>query len=166
MKINDDHMYHGAALTQIAEHPEFTAINVFRDNNGISRSAFRINDDIGVFLKYASNPKPPHGEYQFEFLTEHLDELEEMAARVSGIFVALVCVAGRHICCLPYSDLCKLVRRRRSARGYDEDHYTILVTLPPGKAFRVYVNAPGVKNTMQGKPILIRRSDFPDALFG
>ena len=27
MKIDDDHMYHGAVLLQIAEHPRFTAIN-------------------------------------------------------------------------------------------------------------------------------------------
>ena len=27
MKIRDDHMFHGAALIQIAEHPRFTAIN-------------------------------------------------------------------------------------------------------------------------------------------
>ena len=59
MKINDDHMYHGAALTQIAEHPQFTAINAFKHANRPSRSAFRINDDIGVYLKYASKPKGP-----------------------------------------------------------------------------------------------------------
>jgi len=27
MNIDDNHMYHGAALIQIAEHPQFTAIN-------------------------------------------------------------------------------------------------------------------------------------------
>jgi hypothetical protein len=27
MKIADDHLYHGAALLQIAEHAQFTAIN-------------------------------------------------------------------------------------------------------------------------------------------
>ena len=58
MKINDDHMYHGAALIQIAEDPRFTAINVFQGGEGVSRSAFRINADIGVFLKYATKPKP------------------------------------------------------------------------------------------------------------
>jgi len=35
--IDDDHMFHGAALTQIAEHPAFTAINSFEDNGDKSR---------------------------------------------------------------------------------------------------------------------------------
>jgi hypothetical protein len=46
MKINDDHMYRGAALTQIAEHPRFTAINAFK----FSRSAFKANDGIGIYI--------------------------------------------------------------------------------------------------------------------
>jgi len=34
MRINDDHMYHGAALTQIVEHPTFKAVNAFWLNGG------------------------------------------------------------------------------------------------------------------------------------
>ena len=40
MKINDDHMFHGAALTQIAEHHQFTAINGIRIGKKLSRCAF------------------------------------------------------------------------------------------------------------------------------
>lgn len=29
MKINKDHLYQGAALTQIAEHEKFTTLNAF-----------------------------------------------------------------------------------------------------------------------------------------
>ena len=50
MKINDDHMYHGAALIQIAEHPQFTAINSFPHDGHASRSAFLVNLDIGMGL--------------------------------------------------------------------------------------------------------------------
>ena len=56
MKIDDDHMYHGAVLLQIAEHPRFTAINTIELSGQKSRSAYRINDRIGIFLKYASKP--------------------------------------------------------------------------------------------------------------
>ena len=31
MKIAQYHLYHGAALIQIAEHPSFTAINILKD---------------------------------------------------------------------------------------------------------------------------------------
>jgi hypothetical protein len=65
MKINDDHLFHGAALTQIAEHPQFTAINAVRFKGVLSRSAFRINDSLGVYLKYAQKPKQPAGDYIF-----------------------------------------------------------------------------------------------------
>ena len=68
MKINDDHMYHGAALTQIAEHEQFTAINAFEHGGKTSRSAFIVNHDIGVYLKYAGKPVGRYKEYQFTFL--------------------------------------------------------------------------------------------------
>ena len=56
MKINDDHMYHGAALTQIAEHPTFKAVNAFWLNGKKSNAAFRINDTTGIYVKYAGFP--------------------------------------------------------------------------------------------------------------
>lgn len=165
MRIDDDHMYHGAAITQIAEHPQFTAINAFKTGPEVSRSGFRVNDDIGVFLKYATNPKPPYSEYLFTFKAEHLDELEKMAGSVSRVFVALVCVMDRQICCLSRDHLRDLVERRVAAKGAQEDQYTILVTLPKGKSFRVNVNAPGVKKKTLGKATIISRNDFPGALF-
>ena len=33
MKIRDEHLYHGAVLNQIAEHPRFTAINTIEDRD-------------------------------------------------------------------------------------------------------------------------------------
>ena len=38
MVIDDQDLYHGAALAQIARHPEFTAINVMK-LNGEPRAA-------------------------------------------------------------------------------------------------------------------------------
>jgi len=165
VKIHDDHMYHGSALLQIAEHPEFTAINAFRSAERISRSAFRVNDNIGVYLKYASKPTPSHEEYVFQFNAEHLAELARIAKVVDKAFLALVCVKGREICCLPYEMLAVLVERRKQAKKTDERQYSVLVTMPFRKEFRVYVNAPGRKNALLGKAILIPRSDFPDRLF-
>lgn len=158
MKINDDHMYHGAALTQIAEHPQFTAINAFTKASGISRSAFKVNADIGVFLKYASRPKPPHGEYIFTFTSAHLKELRSIDKKCSKTYLALVCVRGRQICCLPYDTLQTLLARRAKAKGSTEAQYSVLVTAEAGKSFRVYMNAPGKKNTILGKELRTSRS--------
>ena len=34
MRIDKDHLYYGAAVIQIAEHPSFTAINDFKGSSG------------------------------------------------------------------------------------------------------------------------------------
>lgn len=67
MKINDDHMYHGAALTQIVEHPTFKSVNAIWLNGKKSNSAFRINDTTGIYIKYAGLP---HGSIK-ELLRTH-----------------------------------------------------------------------------------------------
>ena len=165
MKIDDDHMYHGAALIQIAEDPQFTAINSFKLSTGVSRSAYRINDDIGVYLKYASKPTPAFREYGFTFQKQQLTELQELADATAHVFVALVCVQARQICCLRYADLVGMIAARKKAKGVPERQYVILATVEAGKRFRVYVNKPGAKGTMLEKALVIKRNDFPSAVF-
>jgi hypothetical protein len=84
---------------------------------------------------------------------------------VPRAYLALVCVEGREICCLRYEQLETLVRRRRRARGKEEDQYTLLVRMPFRKEFRVYVNAPGRKNRLLGERILVPRKAFPSSIF-
>ncbi|NOT46536.1 MAG: hypothetical protein HOP17_02135 [Acidobacteria bacterium] len=165
MKIHDDHLYHGAALTQIAEHKQFTAINAFKLKVGASRSAFVINDEIGVYLKYATKPMPAYKEYPFTFRSEHLEELASISKKCKSVFAALVCVKDRQICCLSYEELLQLVEKRKRSRGSNEDQYTVLATLPENKSFRVYVSPAGAKKSILGSPIIISRRAFPDRIF-
>jgi len=165
MKIHDDHMYHGAALTQIAEHPQFTAINGFLVNGSLSRSSFRINNDVGVYLKYAAKPFGRYKEYRFTFTSDNLEELTALAKKTDRVFAALVCIKHREVCCLPYTELLKLREKRREEKGTSEDQYVVLVNLEKNQSFRVYINAPGVKGKLLGKPVIIPRNDFPNALF-
>jgi hypothetical protein len=165
MRIDDDHKFHGAALNQIAEDPHFTAINVLTAGGTKLRNSFRINDDIGVHLKYANEPRGAAEEYKFTFTAEHLADLRTLGTKVAKAFVALVCVQDRHICCLELKQLQELVRRRRDAMGGAEDQYVVLVTLPKGKNFRVYVSVPGRRGQILGEPILVARNDFPAILF-
>ncbi len=165
MQINDKHMYHGAAIAQIAEHPSFTAINVFKDADRISRNAFRVNDDIAVYFKYATTQTRRHNEFVFTFTADNLDEIRRIANLVPRTFLALVCVKARHICCLTHDKLENLLDRRTQDVGYEEHQYTVLATLEQGKSFRVYVNKSGQKNATLGNPILISRNKFPDDLF-
>ena len=166
MKIHDDHLYHGAALTQIAEHPQFTAINALKVGGKPIHVAYRINDDISVYFKYATKPTPRFQEYIFTFTADHMKELLQIAHATPKTFIALVCVKDREICCLPHSELLKLVASRENALSGPEDVHTILVSVPKGKSLRVYVNAPGKKKTILGKELVVSRNAFPDGIFG
>lgn len=165
MTIHDDHMYHGAALIQIAEHPSFTAINALRTASGVFHNAYRINQDIAVYLKYATKPTHAFDEYQFTFTKEHLEELEAITSVSLKLFVVLVCVEDRQICGLKYSQLLELVEYRRRSKMEVEDQYVILATLSKGKAFRVYVNAAGRKKIYTGKQLVVARNAFPALTF-
>jgi hypothetical protein len=164
MKIADDHLYHGAALIQIAEYPQFKAINPLKLNRRVLRTAYMVNNDIGVYLKYARRPTKKYKEFCFTFHKEHLKDLSDISQAINKLFLGLVCVRGREICCLSYRLLNRLIQGRRKANGADEDQYTILVTIPVGRSMRVYVNPPGEKGKMLGQ-ITVARNSFPKLLF-
>jgi hypothetical protein len=166
VKIDDDHMFHGAALTQVAEDPHFTAINAIKLDGVVAENSFRINDDIGIHLKYCSTkPVGKWREYRFTFTKDHLDLLTNLAGATGRVFVALVCVTAREICCLGYDELHDLLNRRREAKGADEAQYVVPVTLTQHGSFHVYVNQPGAKGKIIGKAITVPRSAFPKRLF-
>src|SRR6266513_4136760 len=102
MKINKDHLYHGAALTQVAEHPSFKAINAFVHNGSRSRCAFLVNTDIGLYLKYASDHKGASKEFIFTLSQEHISELRILRNKAGRVFIGLICVSAGHICCISY----------------------------------------------------------------
>lgn len=82
MHINDDHLYHGAALTQIAEYPTFKAINSFSMNGGeIAVGLHGQSRHTGVYLKYASATNGV-GEYVFTFNLSNLAELEALQEQI------------------------------------------------------------------------------------
>ena len=167
MKIADAHMFHGAALLQVAEHPRFTAINAIEIQGQKSRSAYRINGTIGVFLKYASKPSKTC-EYVFTFAEDHLQELGEIDDGVMHhqTFIALVCVEDREIACLTWPQLQNMVELREKDKGEPEDQYVVLVTARKGSQLRVYVKSAGKRGTILGEKLLIKRRSFPADLFG
>lgn len=158
-------MYHGAALIQIAEHPEFTAINALRIKGKLLPNSYKINDTIGVHFKYASSPTKAFGEYPFTFPQDELDELAQTHSVVEKLFLGLVCVKARQICCLSYEQLTTLIDRRKAAKGGNENQYVILITAEKNKSLRAYINTPGARKTIQGKALIISRNSFPNLLF-
>lgn len=162
MHIDDDHMYHGAALTQIAEHPQFKAINAFHHLD--ARGAFQINNNVGVYIKHAQKVTPTYKEYVFTFTAKNLSDIENLKDLDHKVFVVLVCIKDREICSLTYAQFKKLLSDREDAFGESESQYQILVTAHPGQKFRVYVNHPGKKKTCLGQ-IRVSRSAFPATIF-
>ncbi|MEC4593096.1 MULTISPECIES: hypothetical protein [Nitrospirillum] len=165
MKIDDDHMYYGAALLQIAEDRRFTAINPLVVGGIVFENFFRINDNIIVSPKYCIKPKKPHSEYQFGFSFDNIESIKEIKKTQGNIFFALVCVEDRQICCLSSEELFRLIEQRIEKKGNQEDKYIVLVTVKAGESMRVYLNAPGVKNTICGSRIVVPRNRFPAAIF-
>ena len=166
MKVRDDHLYHGAALIQIAEDDQFTAINSLRIKNKIVGSAYKVNDQIAVYFKYAGNATGSHHEFVFTFHSDHIKVIRAIAAANERTFIVLVCVDAREICAITADELATMIAARQKAKGSMEDQYTVLVTAPKGKGLRVYMNHPGTKGTLLGKELIISRSSFPGVLFG
>ena len=162
MKIREEHLNHGAALNQIADHKKFTAINALKVKGKVSRSAFRINDSTNVYLKYATKPAGAFREYQFTFNRPHRAELKAIDNLEEALYLALICVEDREICCIEYSQFAALFQARTDAAGGVEPQFVILVTLKKGEAFRVYVNSPGAKGRMLKPQLKIPRNRFPE----
>ncbi len=165
MKIADGHMFHGVALLQIAKDQRFTAINAIEIQGQKSRSAYRINDTTGIFLKYASKPSKTC-EYVFTFAEDHLQELGAIDGMMDQTFIALVCVEDREIACLTWPQLQNMAKLRREKKGEPEDQYVVLVAARKGLQLRVYVKSAGRRGTTLGKELLISRRSFPADLFG
>ena len=152
-------------VIQIAEDRHFTSINAVRYRGRISRCGFRINAEIGVYLKYRSKPQGQNiPVYQFSFSKENLKELRVMRRNRPSLFLALVCVEDREICCLPYDSLCRLIEARKRYKGTSEDEYIVEVFISERDRLRVWINFPDRKRTVADE-LVIPRSDFPRKLF-
>jgi len=165
MKIRIEQQNIGAALMQIAEHPQFTAINTLKITGEPVNNGFLVNGDIAVLCKYASEPNGA-GEYVFTFDQEHLSNIRNTQKGKHNVFFALVCVEDGEICCLTGEQFDTLIENRKKSAKADEDQYQVLVTARKGSSLRAYVNASGKKGKTAGKMIIIARNAFPEAIFG
>jgi len=152
-------------LLQIAEHPQFTAINPLELGERNLRVAYKVNDDIAVYLKYASRPVGRYREYVFTFSAAHLADIYDVRNSLPCTFIALVCVADREICCLSEAELRSMVLARESELGEEEENVTVLVSIQQGKSLRAYVNVPGQRKGEALEVHVVPRSAFPAKLF-
>jgi hypothetical protein len=166
MRIDDDHMYHGAALTQIAEWPPFKAINALEVNGKRLGCAFLINAKIGVYIKYDSvgpvGKKYP--EFKFTFSSKNLLDIASLKGQLDKLYIILVCLKAKEICVITEELLSKLIAARKQLKGTPEGVYQILVQDFERKQFKVYINEPNKKGAALDLTKIPRR-DFPRKIF-
>jgi len=144
MTIDDHDLYYGAPLKQIADHKLFKSINAEWQSNEKSRCAYRINTDIGVYIRAAT--KPVSGEYVFNFKKENIEEVKALEQTCKGkVFVVLVCYNAkaiskgsrmahyRQICVLRPPQIDALIATKGAAA--DAQH-NILIGVPSSKSMR------------------------------
>jgi hypothetical protein len=159
MKILEKHLYHGAALMQIMEFPNFNSISSLNIQN-----AYLLNDKVALFTKYAKVKNQSHREHIFNFNKTNLKDLKLINKKNDELFIILVCIPDREICCLSYEEFKNLVKSRKKAKGEKEENYTVICKISKNEKIRVYVNQPNEKNTLIGEK-LIARNEFPSKLF-
>jgi hypothetical protein len=90
MKIQEKDIYHGAALTQIVEHPSFKALNRATEKYG----HYLVNTDLHVFVKYRKSSRSP---YIFTVQPDELNHLGSVISSNNKVFFCFVC--GRETIC-------------------------------------------------------------------
>jgi len=159
--IKKKHFYHGAALAQIAEHSNFTAINA---DASVSGCAYIVNQGIGIYVKYAVEPKGKSREYSFTFLQDYLAQIKTLHDKYEGrVFVVMVCVSDG-ICALKAEVILDLIGKHNKVYGRDKNQYQIFVSAPSRKQFRLYVNDPQKKGHKLYE-VKVPRDAFPSVLF-
>lgn len=101
MKIKDMHIYHGAALTQIIEHPSFKAIN----RVGKKYGHYSINDRTRLFMKYRTGEEGP---WNFHFEPEELRAIKRDISTQHIVFLCLIC-GTITICSLDQNQIVALI---------------------------------------------------------
>ena len=174
MTIDDNDLYYGAALKQIADHRLFKSINAERQVGEKSRCAYRINTDIGVYIRAAT--KPVNGEYVFNFKATNIEELKALGQICRKLFIVLVCYNAkaitrgsrmphyRQICVLRPSQIEALIKARGTNLG-SLGQINILITVPESRSMRASVTMPGTKGRRMELTRKIPRNAFPQMIF-
>jgi len=144
VKIQQQDLFHGAALTQIVEHPSFKALNRASTKYG----HYLVNTDRQVFVKYRTNDESP---WQHTVQPDELAALSSAMASTDHVYLCLIC-GPVTVCALDRDQIAALVD----------------VTSMVAQWIRVDVPARGSCHLSgsQGKLTrTIRHKAFPDSVF-
>ena len=78
---------------------------------------------IGVYLKYASEPTQPYDDYIFTFGLDAKKELNTLNGASEKVFIALVCVKDRQICCISYKEFDNWIKKTSTETGKRRENF-------------------------------------------
>jgi hypothetical protein len=143
MKIQQKDLFHGAALTQLTEHPSFKALN----NADVKYGHYMVNTDRRLMVKLTEKASAP---WTFTFQPDDLNTLQSDIASGFRTFVVLVC-GKETICLLPEQD------------------FLVLLDLNNPTAQWIRVEIPKASMRVRGSngslTHAIAHKDFPDDVF-
>lgn len=123
MKIQDQDIYHGTALTQVVQHDSFKALNRASGKYG----HYLVNKDQHLFVKYRTNRKSP---WSFTLQPDELDAIRKEVKLKKFVFLCMVCGAAT-VCALTHEELQSIVDIASSTPQW------IKVTVPKGGSCHV-----------------------------
>ncbi len=145
MKIKSKDLFHGAVLTQIVEHPSFTALNKVNSKHG----HYQINADRRLLLKRSSRLQNNY--WHFTFNSDDIDTLVDDINSNQECFLCLIC-GKETICLLTIDEFEQLLDVSKNSQQW------IKLEVPEGKSIRV-------KSVLCALNKKIPHSRFPDHLF-
>lgn len=127
MSIPQRLFYHGAVLAAIAEDEHFTSIN--KIPNITSSSAYQLNHNTGIFIKYATTNHG--GSWSFTFSPEHQDVIRKMFDIYGKrTFIIFVC-EDEGFCIVDFSIFANCIDLNHSESEWIE------INRPDGGSFRI-----------------------------
>lgn len=144
MKIQDLHLFHGAALTQIVEHNSFKALNRATPKYG----HYLVNTDRHLFVKYRTATKSP---WQHTLSPDELKAISDAINKYGKVFLCLVC-GTTSVCALDATEIAIVVDLTSATSQ------TILVEVPAGGSCHVSGSKGKLKKT-------VPHNSFPNKLF-
>jgi hypothetical protein len=142
MKVQEQDIYHGIALTQLVEHASFKAINKTSKTYGL----YDLNQDRRLFIKYRSNTEEP---WSFTFQPAEMEVIGAPSER--DTFVALVC-GTTTVCALTLNELETLIDLTNAGSQW------VRVEAPPGASMRVL-------GPLGHLPNVVPHNSYPAKLF-
>jgi hypothetical protein len=144
MLVDKQDLYHGAVLTQITEHPSFTALNKPDTLYG----HYVVNHETRLFVKYLTKESSA---WHFRFSVDEMQSIQSDMEVTGRVFLCLVC-GQKTICALNIQEFSNVIDLTSS------EIQTITVEVPPGGSMHVKGTAGELEKT-------VKHNSFPDKLF-